>query len=131
MQEKLVQDVCLALIRNGWIRSAHDISDGGLAVALAECCIGDEKRWLGAEVVLPGKGRMDVALFGESAARILVSVPPGQLSAVMKFARMKGCPAKKIGVVGGRQLIIRDVLELEVSKLAEEWWTSFEKCVSA
>jgi phosphoribosylformylglycinamidine synthase len=73
--EKPVQTVCRHGIRQEWVNSAHDCAEGGLAIALAECCISGER---GAEVSLPGaEGRIDELLFGEAASRILVSVKPG------------------------------------------------------
>jgi len=74
--ERCVQQVCREGIRNGWIRSAHDCAEGGLAVALAECCIAGK---LGAQINLglPSSNsqlRWDEVLFGEGGARIVVSV---------------------------------------------------------
>jgi phosphoribosylformylglycinamidine synthase II len=74
--ERRVQAVTREGIRRGWVRSAHDCSEGGIGVALAECCIAGE---LGAEINLEltdVKMRWDEVLFGESASRILVSVTP-------------------------------------------------------
>jgi phosphoribosylformylglycinamidine synthase len=73
--ERKVQSVCRHGIRSGWVRSAHDTAEGGLTVALAECCLGGK---LGAEVNLGisanYQNRFDEVLFGEGGARILVSV---------------------------------------------------------
>jgi phosphoribosylformylglycinamidine synthase len=75
--ERRVQKVCRDGIRAGWIRSAHDCAEGGLAVALAESCIAGN---LGARINLGVAAnlaqRLDVTLFGEGGARILVSVQP-------------------------------------------------------
>ncbi|WP_017306615.1 phosphoribosylformylglycinamidine synthase subunit PurL [Spirulina subsalsa] len=72
--ERRVQEVCREGIYQGWLRSAHDCAEGGLGVALAECCLGGE---LGAEITLEGgDGRWDEVLFGEGGARIVVSVAP-------------------------------------------------------
>ncbi|MBF2084795.1 phosphoribosylformylglycinamidine synthase subunit PurL [Thermoleptolyngbya sp. C42_A2020_037] len=79
--ERRVQAACREGIRRGWVESAHDCAEGGLAVALAECCIGSN---LGATVALPAHDagaisvspRLDTLLFGEAGARILVSVAP-------------------------------------------------------
>jgi phosphoribosylformylglycinamidine synthase subunit PurL len=75
-RERRVQAVCRQGIRQGWVRSAHDCAEGGLAIALAEACISGQ---LGAEVTLPTCSiRLDRLLFGEGGARILVSVSPDQ-----------------------------------------------------
>ncbi len=74
--ERQVQAACRHGIRQGWVRSAHDCAEGGLAVALAEACLGNG---LGAAVTLPDSStqRWDERLFGEVTACILVSVAPG------------------------------------------------------
>jgi phosphoribosylformylglycinamidine synthase len=75
--ERCIQELTRQGIRRGWVRSAHDCAEGGLAVALAEACIAGQ---LGAQINLelqePLKRRWDEILFGESASRILVSVSP-------------------------------------------------------
>ncbi|HEY7350378.1 MAG TPA: phosphoribosylformylglycinamidine synthase subunit PurL [Ktedonobacterales bacterium] len=82
--EARVQTTCLELIRAGIVRSAHDVSDGGLAVALAEMCIaGDKGAILGWEI----EGCAEIALFGESAARIVVEVDPKDMD---HFERIAG-----------------------------------------
>ncbi len=77
--ERRVQQACREGIRQGWVRSAHDCSEGGITVALAECCI---KSKLGAEIQLElpanNSQRWDEVLFGEGGARIIVSVGLGQ-----------------------------------------------------
>ncbi|MEH2194104.1 MAG: phosphoribosylformylglycinamidine synthase subunit PurL [Nostoc sp.] len=77
--ERRVQKVCREGIRNGWIRSAHDSAEGGVAIALAECCIAGN---LGAEInleIVPTQlNRLDELLFAEGGARILVSVTSTQ-----------------------------------------------------
>jgi phosphoribosylformylglycinamidine synthase len=73
--ERYVQSVCRQGIRNGWVRSAHDCAEGGLAIALAESCMGAQQ---GATLHLPNivQQRWDEVLFGEGGARIIVSVAP-------------------------------------------------------
>ncbi len=77
--ERRVQKVCREGIRNGWIRSAHDSAEGGVAIALAECCIAGN---LGAEInleITPTQlNRVDEVLFAEGGARIIVSVTSTQ-----------------------------------------------------
>ncbi len=75
--ERRVQSACREGIRQGWVRSAHDCAEGGLAVALAEACISSQ---LGAEINLDSSQsrRWDEVLFGEGGARILVSISSGQ-----------------------------------------------------
>ncbi|MEH2272702.1 MAG: phosphoribosylformylglycinamidine synthase subunit PurL [Nostoc sp.] len=77
--ERRVQKVCREGIRNGWVRSAHDSAEGGVAIAIAECCLGGN---LGAEInleIAPTQlNRLDEVLFAEGGARILVSVTSAQ-----------------------------------------------------
>ena len=103
--EKKVQSVCLKAIRSGWVSSAHDCSDGGLAVALAECSIFGGK---GAQVALPGDVGLSAQewLFSESQSRIVLSVPPAHLASLRKEADRLGVPVAEIGRVGGDALRI-------------------------
>jgi len=78
MEEQSIQHAALALIRNGVIRAAHDVSDGGLLIALAECILFTDG--MGADIHLTpqGKYRLDALLFGEAQSRILLSVHPSK-----------------------------------------------------
>ena len=106
-QEQAVQHCVLELIRGGLVQSAHDCSDGGLAVALAECCMSGPDQSRGAVVRLtPGRQRKDSMLFGESQSRIIVSAKPAQRQAILEQAQRLGVPAGVIGAVGGASLVI-------------------------
>ena len=87
----------------GLIRSAHDVSDGGLAVALCECSFGAET--IGAEVELAGSLRPEVLLFGESTGRVVVSTSSPDV--LLAAAQESGVPAAAIGETGGERLCIR------------------------
>jgi phosphoribosylformylglycinamidine synthase len=121
-RERAVQAACLAAIEAGFVRSAHDCAEGGLAVALAECCVTGPRR-LGVDVTLPARGRIDALLFGEAPSRILVTMPAGEEA---RFARIVGewaVPITVLGRVGGDRLTIRigeaARLSLAVDALAE------------
>ena len=89
--EQAVQACTVALIRLGLVRSAHDCSDGGLAVALAESCISAPSGRLGAVVQLPlGRLRRDALFFGESQSRVILSVKPDEAERVLQTAREIG-----------------------------------------
>jgi len=98
-REKLVQAAVREGIARGWLLCAHDCSEGGLAVALAECCISGK---LGAEIYLEqGSKRIDELLFGESASRILVSVSLSNQGDWESYLKQHlGNDWEKIGVVG-------------------------------
>ena len=101
-KERAVIETLLDAIRDGAVSSAHDCSDGGLAVALAECCIANRERQCGAEVDLTRWSTMQTraVLFGETQARIIVSssVPERVLAAAQK----RGVPCTRLGVVRQR-----------------------------
>ena len=101
-REKATIDALLDAIRAGGIRSAHDCSDGGLAVALAECCIADRDGTFGAEIELTTWASLPLRalLFGEAQARIIVST--ADAPAVLEIARKHGVTARVIGRVRAR-----------------------------
>jgi phosphoribosylformylglycinamidine synthase II len=105
-RERAVQAACLAAIEAGCVRSAHDCAEGGLAVALAECCITGPQA-LGADVALPLAGRVDEVLFGEAPSRIVLSVAPEDLTRLTRIVREWAVPLAVLGRVGGSRLEIR------------------------
>ena len=99
------------------VKSAHDVSDGGLAVCLAECCLMDRSEKIGVTVDIPNGKHLVAQLFGESAGRVVVSVDPQRSSEFEKAAFKIGVPLQKIGNVGGNKLIWKDVLDLSIDEL--------------
>ncbi len=98
--EKKVQQFIMAAIRSGWIRSAHDCSDGGLAVALFECCLTQNGGLIGIDVDLSGiKLRSDVVLFGESQSRIVVSFDERHQAELAAAVQSAGIPWMVLGRV--------------------------------
>jgi phosphoribosylformylglycinamidine synthase len=110
-RELNVQRLTLAAIRRGLIRSAHDVSDGGLAVAVAECCIAGQ---IGASIELPDgmeevRGtRLDSLLFGETQSRVVISAPRENLQKLQEMAHTAGVPLSFLGTVGGEKLNVGD-----------------------
>jgi phosphoribosylformylglycinamidine synthase len=102
---------------DGLLTGAHDLSDGGLAQALVEACL---VGGCGATVTLPGSDPF-VALFAESAGRVLVTVAPTDADAVLGRARESGVPAERLGSTGGAALTIADVGELGLDELRAAW----------
>ncbi|QRG68229.1 phosphoribosylformylglycinamidine synthase subunit PurL [Brevibacillus choshinensis] len=102
-KEAAVQKLTLAAIRGGLVTSAHDLSEGGLGVALAESCFGKN---LGAKVTLESALRPDVLLFSESQSRILLSASIDKVEALLALAKEHGVPAHQIGTIGGDELVI-------------------------
>jgi phosphoribosylformylglycinamidine synthase len=123
--EKHVQDACLALAGEKLLRSAHDCSDGGLAVAVAECCFSSLGRpALGAEIHVRVNGlSTEALLFGESPSRIVISFALEHLERVTEL--VGNCPFAVIGKVGGSDLKINgDEVSTPVAELESAWKNS-------
>ena len=108
--ERRLQRFLIDVIADGLLGSAHDCSEGGLAVAIAECCFDTGGR--GAEVDVPAAGTdheliTETTLFGESASRVVVSVEEHRADALLARALAAGVPAAAIGQTGGTRLVMR------------------------
>jgi len=121
----------LALIDKQLINSAHDISEGGIIAALAECCIIDEENLLGAEVNIPVKTRKDLSFFSESQSRVIISVSPANKNAVEKVLEEKGQPFIAIGKTGGTALKINDGVSFDLNKLADLYFNTISRIMNA
>lgn len=120
-KEKSLQECTLNLIEEGLINSAHDCSEGGLAVALAECCIAEGQ---GAEITLKEELRASALLFGEAQSRIIISVSPDKKQKVLEIGKKYSVPVTQIGVVGGKSLIIKGndfAIDLSLKELEEKY----------
>jgi phosphoribosylformylglycinamidine synthase len=107
----------------GLVRTAHDVSEGGLAIALAEACMTGPAR-LGARVALAPGLRLDALLFGESTGRVVVATADAQ--AVLARAAAAGVAARCIGETGGERLVVASAagetwIDAEVERLAGLW----------
>jgi phosphoribosylformylglycinamidine synthase subunit PurL len=120
-------------IRSGWIQSAHDCSDGGLAVTLAESCISGEPR-RGARISLDASGRRaDQLLFNESQSRILFSARPGLTGELRQLAERHRVDLVELGKVEGSDLQIRvagRTLGWSVDELFDSWYFSIERALA-
>jgi phosphoribosylformylglycinamidine synthase len=129
-RERGVQAVCLEAIRAGLVRSAHDCADGGLAVALAECCMTGPGTALGARLTIPGDLRPDTLLFGESASRIVLSVRPSDVAGVEQIARGQAVPCRRLGEVGGEALALGGkgfAFSLPIRTVRDTWATGLSR----
>ena len=105
--EQAVQKTALKAIEKGLVNSAHDCSEGGLAVALAECCISNKDKMIGANINnLNYDMRLDALLFGESQSRIILSCSKDSVEKIRKIALEFKAPFCVIGKTGGRVLRI-------------------------
>jgi len=128
-RERAVQEACLKASEEGLLRSAHDCSDGGLAVALAESCFPTLNRAaLGAEVALPGEFGAATQLFSESPSRIVVSFAGNARARLEEIAVQFDCPLHVVGRVGGAHLRVsvggEEVVAREIAELEAAWRTS-------
>ena len=133
--EKALQGLMVDLAAERLVRSAHDCSDGGLAVTLAECCF--DTGGAGAEVSIEAlnvgrDSRLNdaVALFGESASRVVVSVSPDNVTEILQRAALAGVLARVIGETGGNRLRIavagRVIVDVSVDDAERVWSTAIE-----
>lgn len=133
--ERVVQLVCRTGIRKGWVKSAHDCAEGGLSVALAECCISGN---YGADVQisLPSSpSRWDAILFGESGARILVTVSPDQVAAWEAYVQTQvgeawQCLGQTTQAGGGLRISTPDGLVLvdaSMETMGNHWLNAIER----
>jgi phosphoribosylformylglycinamidine synthase len=129
-RERAVQAAALRAIEAGLVRSAHDCSDGGLAVALAESCFSSlNRRGLGAQVDLGGDELSIAArLFSESPSRIIISLDDSALGQLEEIAALSNCKLTRLGRTGGDQLRIKsdgqDIISLPVRELENAWRSS-------
>lgn len=114
--EVKVQRAVLELARERLLSSAHDVSDGGLGVALSECCIAGR---IGCSVELPPGAEPIPMLFHEEPSRIIVSFAPEQRAKVQERCEALGVPFLLLGFVGGDTLEIEDLMDVPVQVLAE------------
>jgi phosphoribosylformylglycinamidine synthase len=119
--EQAVQRCCVAAIEKGILRSAHDISDGGIAIALAECCVSGPEKPLGVRIEMREMIRGDALLFSESQSRIVVSVAEENLEQLRQVAGEHHVPMQVIGAVGGGSFVIQPLLRLPVEELRAIW----------
>ncbi len=135
--ERALQDLLVKLAEARLIRSAHDCSDGGIAVTLAECCFGSQG--IGVEVSLmavdaPSSLQVDATLFAESASRVVVSVDGSLVTEVLQSAAALGVPARVIGETGGNRIrlavagqIVVDVATADAERI---WSQAIEQVVA-
>jgi phosphoribosylformylglycinamidine synthase subunit PurL len=123
--EKRLHRVCLEAAHERLLRSAHDVGEGGLAVALAECSFGGPG--LGVRVAVERGLRADAILFGESQSRMLVSLRRKHLGHLRDLARREDVPLTVLGEVRGRSVVVGDLIDLPVESARERWRRALER----
>ena len=127
--ESRVQRLCRRAIGEGAVSSAHDCSDGGLAVALAECSILGGIGFTGGEVFAGLPRRWDVPLFGERQSRVVVSLPAGELPRLQGMAAEMEVPIMELGATGGSRFQLGRHADLPISELANAWGHGLERAM--
>ncbi len=128
--EKALNDCLVALAAERAVQSAHDISDGGLALTIAECCFASGAFGLSAEITLLSEDPPEFALFEESGARVILSAHPDALARVEHIAAQYKVEARRIGTVTSGEFCIQlnghPVIRSAVGKLCKIWTGSLE-----
>jgi phosphoribosylformylglycinamidine synthase subunit PurL len=139
-QAKTLHTTLLGLIQSGLVKSAHDCSEGGLAVALAESCISQQiaretPRLIGAQINFSAfkEPRLDALLFGETQSRVVVSCSSIDSVKLIERAKLLGVSATRIGTVGGNKLSITSpggTFTSLLSELHDAWWNSIARAMA-
>jgi phosphoribosylformylglycinamidine synthase II len=127
LKEKSLQQLILRLVQQRLINSCHDVSEGGLAVALAECCIPSiyNGLQLGATVSYQTSLRNDFYLFGEDQSRVIVSLSKKNADEVISVLRQVGQPYTILGEVTRDYFMIGSIIKLTVHQLSEAYLSGF------
>ena len=128
--EVRVQELCRALIRQGFVKSAHDVSLGGIVVAVAQSAI---QGGIGVTIDADDGSSTDewfAALFGENQSRIVITSDTENVEGVIRAATNAHVPATRIGIVGGTRFRFTDTVDLSLEKVSDAWLNSFEKAVA-
>src|SRR5437667_9809281 len=132
VHEIKVQNAVRDLIREGLVKSAHDCSEGGLAVAVAECCFNPEKLLCADLNLKAADTPATTVLFDESQSRIVISVARADLEKTESILREHGVLFQELGEVGGDTLSIRvneETFRWQVADLYDDWWNAIRRTV--
>src|SRR5438874_9502570 len=134
--ERAVQTACLRAAEAGLLRSAHDCSDGGLAVALSECCFSSLNREaFGADIDITGEDDVVTRLFSETPSRIIISFDQSALGDIEEIVAAASCPMTLLGNVGSDRLRIEsdgeEVIQLDVAEMESAWRSSLKDKLQA
>ena len=134
--ERAVQTACLRAAEAGLLRSAHDCADGGLAIALAECCFSSLNREVfGADIDITGDYDLATRLFSETPSRIIISFDESELGDIEEIVAAAGCPMTLLGNVGSDRLRIEsdgeEVIQLDVAEMESAWRSSLKDKLQA
>lgn len=130
-EEINLQKTVIELINKKLINSAHDIAEGGLAVALAECCIMDRKNNTGCKINYDYKFRKDFDLFSESQSRVIISADSKNENKILEIGNKYKTSILKIGFTSGKDLIINNDIKLDAGKLSDAYYLHLHKIMES
>jgi phosphoribosylformylglycinamidine synthase len=122
--EKKLHNSLLGLIEKKLIKSAHDVSEGGVICALAECCIINDENTIGAEVNIPVISREDFTLFSESQSRVIVSINPEKQKEFQDYLKEKKQVYKYLGKTGSKNLKVNEKVNISLEKLIKLYYNT-------
>ncbi|MBM4388737.1 MAG: phosphoribosylformylglycinamidine synthase II, partial [Deltaproteobacteria bacterium] len=123
--EKRLSDFLVASIREGLLESAHDVSEGGLAVTLAECSLyGGGKIGFSVEIARPAENAVE-NLFGEGPSRVVISFEKKKSASLLSLAEKYDIPLKTIGQTGGDMITIKPFADVQLIKAFDAWANGF------
>ncbi len=122
--ERRLIDLLVSLASRAIIQSAHDISDGGLAVCLAECCMADRRHPVGIEVDFPVEDTVATHLFGEAPGRVVVSVKQESITQFEVEANRMDVPFRRIGITSGIGFRWNEIINLSVDALMDKYYNA-------
>ena len=132
--EVRIQRTLLDAHKIGLIKSAHDCSEGGLAVTLSESCISNKDRKIGAVIDLNENMRSDALLFGETQSRIIITASPAKIDSLKNVLEGYKIPYTLIGKVGGERLIINNnssrLIDISIDNLNNAWRDSIRNMMN-
>ena len=125
--EKRLHEAVLELIDNELINSTHDVSEGGLAVALAECCAMNINAPIGCEINFDYKRRKDFELFGETQSRIIISAKEENAEQIFNICKKNSTKICKVGETGGKKISINNEINLSITEIFDKYYYSIER----
>jgi len=133
--EKALQAFLASAAEEGLLRSAHDVSEGGLAVCLAEACVMHEGQLVGCTVDVKALDAahipLDRLLFAETPGLVVISALPEHRERLQALAADVQLPLAEVGSTGGDRLVVEELVDLPLDEVAQRWWTSLERCLEA
>lgn len=125
--EKKLQSFILNSIKKKLIKSAHDVSEGGVITAIAECCLINREKQIGANVVIPALQREDFSLFSETQSRVVVSIDPKDQKDFEEFAKLSDVKLSNAGVTGGEIFIVNGKYQFNLGELDRIYFETISK----